>query len=530
MKGRIFIKDWLSLKPYRNQTTTDLYYLKISNRIKEIFYLKSIFIFSNFIDNERDINRFSCFLASYFEDVISETNIWGAFIAMHQKQYGRKLPFYKTGEYDEGEINHQDVSCLIWYFLNKVQKSKFVSPYNDLIGNLARKIMELLEEEYELAPENELLKKIYTLDPNETDYYTVRNLIDTLLFESYLFYPDTKEELMALESEIIEENDREHLLEFLQDARDVFLHKTCTSLLGLPGKEWAAAILGEGHPMSMDIKNLSPRIAGYFLYKGQDSQDLFLEHIASGKLFKMTKKSYDYASDHKEIDYILCLGIVRWQNEWWFSGVKFDTPFNEDLVLAERNSEQGKRQVDFLDNREKEKREILNKQKEAFLSYNDGSPIAFMPVKDFQAFSKGFIDYYNMKVRPNRPVASGNRMGQDFLKDEEIIDRNLAEIDEPGLVFFNPKGGVEMAWGVNSAFPLPHNSYFVPSESDENTLYLLVSKDISTELALYCIKECGSDLNFFAENPGKGYLRDIDFLLRFWKKEAYYTQPAITLT
>ncbi|MEX2565103.1 MAG: DUF3843 family protein [Cyclobacteriaceae bacterium] len=531
MKRRIYIKDWLSLKPYQQQTATDLYYLKIANSIKDLLFSNKGFIFSFLIDSEEDINKFSCFLASYFEDVISATNIWGAFIAMHQKEYGRKLPFYKTDTYDEGEINHQDVSCLIWYFLNKVQSRKFASPYNDLIGNLATKVMELLEGEYEYAPENEVLKKIYSLAPNESDYYTVRNLIDTLLFDTYLFYPDTATDLKVLEKEIFEKDNKENLLALLQDSRDVFLHKTRTCMLGLAGKDWVAAILGEDHAQSNHIKALSPRIAGYFLYKGQDNQDVFLEHIASGKSFKLTKKSFDYASELGEIDLILYMGMVRWKNEWWFSGVKFDTPYNEGLVLEERNSVQSRRQVNFLDDQEKEKIEILNIQKEVFLSFNNDSPIAFLPVKDFRDFSNAFIDRYNkyLKDKSKQTDASEQREGEEFSKQEEKIDDNFDNVDEPGLVFFNPKGGLEMAWGVTSAFPLPHNPYYDQKESDENTLYLLVSRDISTELAMYCIEQCGSKLTFFTEKPGKDYLEDIDFLLRFWKKEEYYTQAAVTL-
>jgi len=29
------------------------------------------------------------------------------------------------------------------------------------------------------------------MDENENDFYITRNLIDTILFKSYLFYPDT---------------------------------------------------------------------------------------------------------------------------------------------------------------------------------------------------------------------------------------------------------------------------------------------------------------------------------------------------
>jgi hypothetical protein len=47
---------------------------------------------------------------------------------------------------------------------------------------------------------------------------------------------------------------------------------------------------------------------------------------------------------------------------------------------------------------------------------------------------------------------------------------------------------------------------------------------------MYCIDNCKSKLPFFKDGDGKSYLKDIDFLLRFWKKENYHTKPAITFT
>jgi hypothetical protein len=154
-----------------------------------------------------------------------------------------------------------------------------------------------------------------------------------------------------------------------------------------------------------------------------------------------------------------------------------------------------------------------------------------MPAKDFQNFMEAFIDFYNksLKLSPNQIKAAEKRGSGKFSDNKEENDYKYADVDESGLVFFNSKSGLEMAWGVNSAFPLPHNPYFNQSESDENTMFLLASKVMSTELVMYCIEECGSKLTFFTGNPGKDYLRDIDFLLRFWKKEEYYTRPAVTL-
>jgi len=89
---------------------------------------------------------------------------------------------------------------------------------------------------------------------------------------------------------------------------------------------------------------------------------------------------------------------------------------------------------------------------------------------------------------------------------------------------------VEVALNVNSAFPLPSNPYFNKEDSQEHLMNLLMNKSLSTELVMYCIDNCKTKLPFFNEDIGKKYLEDIDFLLRFWKRDNYHTKPSITFT
>ncbi len=121
----IYIHDWLELKPYSNQVATDTYYLRLSNEVKNaIVNNKNKFILQVYL-NENELNILSCFLTSYFEDIISETNIWNSFIKAHKRLYKKQLPFYILDEYYENEINPQDIIFLIWYFINTIQQEKF---------------------------------------------------------------------------------------------------------------------------------------------------------------------------------------------------------------------------------------------------------------------------------------------------------------------------------------------------------------------------------------------------------------------
>ena len=522
MKKRIFLKNWLELKPYDKQTPTDVYYLDLANQVHKILDHYKLVFLKQFL-TEYEIELMACFLVSYFEDVISETNIWNSFINKHKQLYNKNLPFYDVEEYFENEINEEDVLFLIWYFLNTITEDSFISSSNLIIYAMASEIMDIFDGKYEYAPENSTLKLYYQIDENETDYYKVRKLIDNILFHTYLFFPDTAIRLQQNEIEIIKNKNRDNIL-YLQENRDSVLHKINTCLLSLKGKEWAAEILGIEHPVSADLLSMSNKILGYFLYKGQDRNDIYIEHIASGKNFKLTKKSLENSADFTDIDSIIFIGIVFWRNEWWFSGIQFQTEYNADFVRDEKNSHESKMNVNFLDFNEEKTTQLLSEQLDSFLSFNKGSLLAFMPTIELNSFSKEFIEHHNDKIIKATKLKNKNK--KTNVKNSGDID--LEDVAESGLFFFNSRSGGEMAYGINSAFPLKNNPFYIEEDSEEDLMYLLGNQFLSTELAMYCINNFKNNLPFFKKELGQIILENIDFLLRFWKKENYYSVPAIS--
>lgn len=533
MKKKIYIKDWLELKPYESHKPTDSYYLKLANEIKSIFKDMDFLVLSLYL-NETEINMLCSFLVSYFEDVVSGTNIFSTFRKEHIARYKKPLPFYSTRTYFEDEINKSDVTFLSWYFLNTVQQRDFALPHHKIFPAFAEKVMEVFDKEYEFAPENEALKSCYEIDEKETDFYKIRHQIGTILLGTYLFYPDTGLDMISEEEEILEKkkNDK-NLIPLLQENRDAFNFKARTRLLALSGTEWLACLLGEQHPLYSDIRSISKRINGLFLYKGQNERTIHLEHIASGKKFALIKASFDYHTTLIEIDTIVFMGIVRWKDEWWFSGVSYQQDFNADLILDEKNSVPSRRQVAFLDFERKETSEILQKQERAFLGFNDNSHIAFMKTDQIENFINGYNAFYIESLGlTDQEIQDAHKRGRDegFLQEQTKLDLDIDEDFETAIVFFNPKSGVEMAFNCNSAFPASNNPYFNAEESDEDVHYILTSEEISKELAEYCLDNFKDKLTFFKNIMNQKLVKDIDFLLRFWKRQNYHTEPQITLT
>ncbi len=530
-KKRIYIQTWLEFKPYEKQTVTDSYYLQLSNTVKHaIVANKQSFVLQQYLDNE-DIDKLACFLTSYFEDVISETNLWSSFVNTHKALYKKQVPFYNLDDYCEAQINIQDICFLIWYYLNTIQEEQFYQPFYEFIYETAEKVFAVFDEAGDETPVNEDLKSVYQLDENESDYYIARGLIDTILFKSYLFYPDTSSKLRAQEHNIIETSRYdEHIVPYLNENRDSVLYGSTTRLLALKGKEWAASVLGDKHPLASDFLNISERISGYFLYKGQDADNIVIEHIASGKVFDLTKESYDDSETLKEVDTILFMGIARWQGKWWFSGISFQQSYDPDIVMDEKNSFESRMTVNFLDHQKLDTNEIISKQFKAFKKINKGVQIAFMPSDRIQNFVTAYTEQYNKSLRlsSKEQKEAKLRLKEDGFSKTKDGHPNYTEISETGLVFFNPKSGLEIALGVNSAFPMQGNPYYAEASSEEHTMRLLMAEELSTELVMFCIENCKKKLPFFNQGIGEIYLNDIDFLLRFWNSGHYHSKPSIT--
>ncbi|OQA62921.1 MAG: hypothetical protein BWY38_03234 [Ignavibacteria bacterium ADurb.Bin266] len=530
MKNQIYINDWLILKPYDKQVPTDFYYLKISNEVKDVISKKELGL-NKFLES-KDIVTLSCFLTSYFEDIISETHIWNSFVNIHKRLYGKTLPFYHVDDYYEDEINPQDICFLIWYFLNTFQKDKFVIPFNSFILYAAEKVYDIFDKHWEYAPENEQLKNYYTINENEKDYYQVRNLIDNILFNSYLFFTDVAKDFNDKATALFKTHGKDkNIHSYFNELRDETLHNTHTALLALTGKEWTAEIIGKKHPLHHLILNISQKVNAYFLYKGQDETDIFLEHIATDTPFKLTKKSFDFAHTLKEINTIVFIGMVKWDGEWWFSGTNFTLPYNANIILDEKNSVEKRAAINFLYQDKAKTEGILKEQFNVFKKYNNGSPIAFMIAEDIEKFLNGYLDFYNKSLNlTEKEISEAKQRGstKGFFKSGNKIDFSHDKL-EPALVFFNEKKGVEIVLGLNSAFPLPNNPFFDKKLSEKHIMHLLVDNSTSIELVLYLIKNYKSKLPFFKTELGKVILKDLDFLLRFWKKMNYFSGSYITL-
>ncbi len=481
-----------------------------------------------------EMDSLACLLSSYFEDLISGTNIWNSFVSLHQRSYEKPIPFYDTADYYEGEINLQDISFLLWYFLNLVQHDMHILPTEDRILQTAEEVMKVFEGEWETAPENEELKTYYLLDNPGDDFYKIRDLVHRVLFKTYLFFHDSGLKLYHDSLGIMEKYDKSENTPMMLYENEIHrLHDVPTLLLGIRGDEWVAEILGKNQGVDLAVIRMTKRLSGFFFYQGQDDDHYKLEHIATETKFDLMKASFPEDVIWDEEESIVYLSIVKWQGDWWSSGIFTPRKYNQKLVDKEKGSAQSQAALHVL--KEENNPEInlaLASHDEKFKRFNHGERIAFMKEEETEAYVDRFLESFNNNS-PGLPegvvdeeVTDSNEAKNSSTKDAEDETAN----DNPGgVVFFNPNSGPEIAIGINSAFPNAKNPFFNQKESEIDVVELLFEESFSPELVHYCIDTHQSELPFFGTDSGKVLLDNLDFLLRFTKGLNYFTTPTISL-
>lgn len=242
---KIFPKDWLQVHPYTQSTPVDSYYTRIANRIYDI--LEATDLINSFDKGESE--QIAIRLAAYFEDVISQTNIWRTFITDYKARFGHYLPFYTTDDhYYDDEVNYEDIRLILWHFTQQYhgwKKGTFVNPDNPANEAASHLIYELFCEHWTTAPENERMQRLFS---KETRYDTPEKYDELLSWFHYSSY------LFCMENAELTEAVKEHMRRNPRGQQDIMTihgalaHVSRHSFLAYTSPYWLSRILPEDHP------------------------------------------------------------------------------------------------------------------------------------------------------------------------------------------------------------------------------------------------------------------------------------------
>jgi hypothetical protein len=541
-KERIYMDRWLFYHPYRTPVPSDFYYLRLCNEAYSLMEDGAHPEFADLLARE-EVENLACFIVCYFEDVISGAGLWRAFTAQVYELYGTYLPFYDLNpdDYYPDEINIEDISFLIWYFISMTHYDEnTISPEILEWSDLSFRIFDVFDREYEQATENPKLKEYYKVGPGENSFFVLKDKMRWIMVDSWLLHFQRKElaDLINEDSRFQNEDgeSEENRKLYLYDIVDSYILSTCTTLLARQGKDWLAYIQGKDHPLFKEILGRSEKKSGYYFFMGMENENLLFQHIASEKVLKVSSMSMDVPEDLEPGKSISFAGFVRWKDEWWFSGTTASWGYDADLVSREQNSETSR----MLFGEDPVLRKSKNEQLYAsFLKFNDGKPIVFVESEEkAHIFVRDYLVFHNESL--DIPASEKREGRERILKNELLLspDRDAFHGDTglvPGMIFFNRESGIQMAFGLNDLVPDPDNTSYrenstvdVPeSESDTGSgheaMRLLYSSYISGDWMQYLVKNYDiPGLDFPGEGGRELLMDNLDFMMRFWKRKNYY--------
>ncbi len=480
-KRRIFPKELLDYHPYCKTDSVDEYYARLSDKILSVLddYASDLCP----LDEHREFT--AVMVAMYFEDVVSGTKIWQSFTEEYMSRYGRYLPFYKVDDdYCHDEINVEDVMFLLWHRFQQAgmfnDEAAIYNPEHPVIKSVAERVMDILEEEYLTAPENERYvewMEDICFDPE--DMFDARDILRWFHKNCYLFM-DNFFYLEYLVDYILENCDDDDPLDVVQKLYRVEANYVMTSrdnFLSLTTAEWTSRILSHHNVDCRLLDDIKVNPCDVFEL-GDVREDTFdLIRYKDKARFVVSCESVDIKAikdgcSKNTKSYIAC-DLLSYGGAWWINGV------------VSKVSEETARNSVKLDKEEKKNAE----KKKKFLEITGGEPIAIISEMDtLKAIVKSV--------------------------GEELYNEDLLNEKKPLVVMYaDEKKGFRYISDLYYCICSPDNPYYNKKMAELEAVYMLYCDDISYGLvrALWD-KGCLSDImiddsqgveygkRFFAEN------------------------------
>lgn len=325
------------MHPYQKADDVDLYYTNLANKIY------------NALDNACFVHQFkevqeakylALCIAAYFEDVLSGTCIWKAFTTECKKRYGVYVPFYQKGTayknslahkngtddraYDQDDINIADIKFLLWHHSQRsISQTDIVPPLFGSMEIAAKLVYDVLDAEYETAPENHRLHDLVcNLPTEETRFYEYRNVLEWFHYGCY-FHVGNRERFIFEMRQLTASGRYSQMAEYA--ARMAHMVDSRNNLLALTSAEWLAKI-SEMHPAHKLWADIEYRDNRLFAVKKEDEKFVYVKDLLLNDTIKMTKASLNIDDYTPFIngEKLMFAAAFRFGDAWWQYGVMAD--------------------------------------------------------------------------------------------------------------------------------------------------------------------------------------------------------------
>jgi len=511
---RIFRNTWLEMRPFEKDLPTDQFYIKLSNRLKDKCYQNPGLIQEFKEVEEEDYDHLACFVAAYFEDVVSEIGIFQTFVRLCRKKCGKTLPFYNFEEYDEyleDDINEPDIEFLIWYYLSNVL-DYIVLPDDPCIATMAGIFFDELDSQWDFAPENKPLRDFFTFNGNPDNYFEVREYMQRIFFNNYLESIGAKMELEEMMEDTLNGLCKANVPPQeaqvrMQGQFDDFIFQIRSQLWGVTMTEWCLEYVEDDSPIARNVRTLSPKINGIYTCVEQDDDFYTMERISNKQKYCLLKDSVKPTL--LENGMIILTSMVKWLGNWHFSGALAKLKhFEADMV--EKDREMFSEELAATDIKHWEQAEELTEKMHKEYLKLFGTDMIFGSKKEI-------IEKYRQFIR-----ATG--------ADEKVADTlegHAKNTNGAGLLYFDEAEGVMLDFDVNEAFC--SNKCTDPRRRLAAFENIVFDPQCSIGLMEYAINDYVEQDSTLLNMVMDMFREDFDFLAAFYKPYDVLRRPEVTL-
>ncbi len=488
--SKIFPQDWKNRHPYKDSDATDAYYTKIANRV--MVALKHM-QFDTVLDG--DASKYVALaLTSWFEDVISEIGIWKIFTTECKRRYGSYLPFYDTseGEYFPEEINLDDVRFLLWHYVQQDGLDRsLINPENRGIEATAEAVYEIFDQEYEVAPENNTLRRFFeNLDVSTKSFYPLRNTMEWFCFDCYLNFGNVQR-LADITMDFIGEQDPidctpQYINAMTYNLRVDHILST-RSLLAWRSYQWLAKIIPDAAKRALLSEIIYKRYVGIYVDSADDEFVYAREMGADGQPIKITVESFDPKNLKHYLGKSALVSLLYFDGVWWVSGgmMKVDSAKLEEKAAEEANQ-----------------RSMIKRAYDLYVETMGGNPILFFEnTAEYEEFARKRL---------------GMQGDGNSLYPNEVKGRDL-------FICGNPEGGIYTQFDLCDCLKHRDNKLYNKAEAKEYAHGILLDREIPYFVATKMIDEgLLSDAKMVSEKGDKhGHAlmqRNIHFLNDYFRE------------
>jgi hypothetical protein len=508
----ISINWYIDRKPYNIHSGYDLFYLVICRRLYSII--------DGLVEENREIvelhkedcREIAYVITAYFEDQVNCIGFWRSLVQLHQKKFGKRLPFFDEKILKEQEEEWEDVLPADIHYLLFISYLNFVSNeggkalvfFNkELFVQLTEKIVDCLNE-IEEVPTTDFYQNY--LAPDE-DYIDFKHKLDWFTYESYLTSIEFSRNIDDYLWKLMDQNVEKSLLSpLMYEERDRLMFEEPSSLTAFFPLDILAGAMRCSETKKEEIRQLKFRPHGIFhVQQETDTHYLFL-HTSTSEEFTVTKKSFKEPFDSRKEEYWIAT-IASWSGEHHISGLCVPSPYEGEEIYHRNLQMQHNFQKHFAPYRQHLTETAVQYRNKA-ADFFGSNLIVFETGYQLQQKLNEFEQWYFNTVADKSKISDDAKPVQmelpkdileaskpalfiptedglqfvmqheqllHLLQTKETDKVSLEQIQEMLPMLFDDSVGVEYWFYLRKHFPLPNLSLFLkcPVEADEDFEALL---------------------------------------------------------